>query len=149
RSHSRSSADVPVCYRRFLNLRMELFGALRTFHTQPVWKSAIQQVWKPALQLAGCIRRRDSKPSFSGGLEAGHYRNAMTDPRLTFENQKEWETWLDRNGSSSSGVWLRLAKKASGHSTVSYAEAVETALCFGWIDGQKRTENERFWLQRF
>jgi uncharacterized protein YdeI (YjbR/CyaY-like superfamily) len=73
----------------------------------------------------------------------------MTDPRFTFENQKEWETWLDRNGSSSSGVWLRLAKKASGHSTVSYAEAVETALCFGWIDGQKRTENEHFWLQRF
>ena len=73
----------------------------------------------------------------------------MTDPRLTFKKQKEWQNWLDRNGSSSSGVWLRLAKKSSEQPTVSYAEAVETALCHGWIDGQKRTESEHFWLQRF
>jgi uncharacterized protein YdeI (YjbR/CyaY-like superfamily) len=73
----------------------------------------------------------------------------MTDSRVAFENQKEWETWLDRNGSSSSGVWLRLAKKSSGQSTISYAQAVESALCFGWIDGQKRAESEHFWLQRF
>ena len=72
-----------------------------------------------------------------------------TDPRLTFESQAEWETWLRRNGTSSSGAWLRLAKKSAGQSTLSYAEAVESALCFGWIDGQKRAESERYWLQRF
>jgi uncharacterized protein YdeI (YjbR/CyaY-like superfamily) len=73
----------------------------------------------------------------------------MTDSQVAFENQEEWEAWLDRNGSSSPGVWLRLAKKSSGQSTVSYAQAVESALCFGWIDGQKRAESEHFWLQRF
>lgn len=73
----------------------------------------------------------------------------MTDSQVAFENQEEWEAWLDRNGSSSSGVWLRFAKKSSGQSTVSYAQAVESALCFGWIDGQKRTESKDFWLQRF
>jgi uncharacterized protein YdeI (YjbR/CyaY-like superfamily) len=46
-------------------------------------------------------------------------------------------------------VWFRLAKKGSEAPTDSYAEALETALCFGWIDGQKRAESEHYWLQRF
>jgi uncharacterized protein YdeI (YjbR/CyaY-like superfamily) len=46
-------------------------------------------------------------------------------------------------------VWLRLAKKDSGERSVSYAEAVEEALCQGWIDGQKKTDDDSFWLQRF
>jgi uncharacterized protein YdeI (YjbR/CyaY-like superfamily) len=73
----------------------------------------------------------------------------MTDPRLTFINQEEWETWLERNGSSSSGAWLRLAKKSAEQPTVSYAQALESALCYGWIDGQKQAESEHYWLQRF
>jgi uncharacterized protein YdeI (YjbR/CyaY-like superfamily) len=73
----------------------------------------------------------------------------MTDPRLTFASQEEWETWLERNGNSSSGAWLRLAKKSADQPTVSYAQAVESALCYGWIDGQKQTESEHYWLQRF
>jgi uncharacterized protein YdeI (YjbR/CyaY-like superfamily) len=73
----------------------------------------------------------------------------MTDSRLTFSTQAEWEGWLERNGSASSGVWLRLAKKSAGQTTVSYAEAVESALCYGWIDGKKQTEDEHYWLQRF
>jgi uncharacterized protein YdeI (YjbR/CyaY-like superfamily) len=47
------------------------------------------------------------------------------------------------------GVWLRLAKKGSGTKTVSRAEALEVALCYGWIDGQARTQDETYWLQRF
>lgn len=73
----------------------------------------------------------------------------MTDPRLTFASQEEWETWLDHNGSSSSGAWLRLAKKSAEQSTVSYPQALESALCYGWIDSQKQAENEHYWLQRF
>jgi uncharacterized protein YdeI (YjbR/CyaY-like superfamily) len=73
----------------------------------------------------------------------------MTDPNLTFKNQKEWETWLERNAGSSSGAWLRLAKKSADQPTVSYAQAVESALCYGWIDGKKQAESEHYWLQRF
>jgi uncharacterized protein YdeI (YjbR/CyaY-like superfamily) len=73
----------------------------------------------------------------------------MSDPTLTFKNQAEWETWLKLNGSATTGAWLRLAKKAAEQPTVSYAEALESALCHGWIDGQKQAESEHHWLQRF
>lgn len=75
--------------------------------------------------------------------------NVMSDPTLTFKNQAEWESWLALNGSVTSGVWLRLAKRTASQQTVSYAEALEIALCHGWIDGQKQAESEHYWLQRF
>lgn len=50
---------------------------------------------------------------------------------------------------SSTGLWLRFAKKSSGQVTLTYAEALDSALCFGWIDGQKEAESDEFWLQRF
>lgn len=70
-------------------------------------------------------------------------------PVLTCASQAEWEMWLQAHCESSSGIWLRLAKKSSGQSTLTYAQAVESALCFGWIDGQKQSESDQFWLQRF
>ncbi|WP_432721847.1 YdeI/OmpD-associated family protein [Jeongeupia wiesaeckerbachi] len=73
----------------------------------------------------------------------------MTDQKLTFATQSEWEAWLEHNGSTAPGVWLRLAKKAAEQPTVTYAQALESALCYGWIDGQKQAENEHYWLQRF
>jgi uncharacterized protein YdeI (YjbR/CyaY-like superfamily) len=73
----------------------------------------------------------------------------MTDPKLVFSSQGDWEAWLECNGNSSSGAWLRLAKKSADQPTVSYAEALESALCHGWIDGQKQAESEHHWLQRF
>jgi len=73
----------------------------------------------------------------------------MHDPKITFATQEEWEAWLERNGSTSSGAWLRLAKKGAADATVSYAEALESALCHGWIDGKKQAESEHHWLQRF
>lgn len=66
-----------------------------------------------------------------------------------FRTQKEWEAWLAKSFASSSGIWLRLAKKGAGLRTVSYSEALESALCYGWIDGQKKTFDEGSWLQRF
>jgi uncharacterized protein YdeI (YjbR/CyaY-like superfamily) len=73
----------------------------------------------------------------------------MNDSTLTGPTQEKWEAWLERSGSASSGVWLRLVKKGAEDPTVSYAEALESALCFGWIDGQKWAESEHYWLQRF
>ncbi len=73
----------------------------------------------------------------------------MTEPRLIFLDQNEWEIWLTENGGTSAGIWMRLAKKGAAQSTVTYAQAVESALCHGWIDGQKQAESEAYWLQRF
>src|SRR6188768_2981411 len=82
------------------------------------------------------------------GSDHGQDRD-MNDSTLTVPTQAKWEAWLERNASASPGVWLRLAKKGAEHPTVSYAQALESALCFGWIDGQKRAESEHYWLQRF
>ncbi|EAY65628.1 conserved hypothetical protein [Burkholderia cenocepacia PC184] len=73
----------------------------------------------------------------------------MTEGALTFASQAEWESWLGQNGGTSTGAWLRFAKKGAGQRTVTYEEAVESALCHGWIDGQKKAESEQYWLQRF
>ena len=70
-------------------------------------------------------------------------------PVVQFTNPKEWMDWLDRNHAQSSGVWLRLAKKASEIKSVSYAEALEAALCYGWIDSQKKSFDDFSWLQKF
>ena len=75
--------------------------------------------------------------------------NAMANPTLSFINQEAWEAWLETHGEAAAGVWLRIAKRSAEQSTVSYAEAVESALCYGWIDGQKQAEDEHHWLQRF
>ncbi len=73
----------------------------------------------------------------------------MNDHRLTFADQEDWEAWLGSNGEVVTGVWLRLAKKSAKQPTLSYAQALESAICFGWIDGQKQAESEDYWLQRF
>jgi len=71
------------------------------------------------------------------------------EPPLSFESGAAWAAWLAENHGASSGVWLRLAKKSSNASSVSYAEAINVALCYGWIDGQKKGDSEQHWLQRF
>jgi uncharacterized protein YdeI (YjbR/CyaY-like superfamily) len=70
-------------------------------------------------------------------------------PVRLFRTQEAWAAWLEKNHRKSGGLWLRLAKKDSGLRSVSYAEALEVALCYGWIDGQKKGESEKAWLQRF
>ena len=70
-------------------------------------------------------------------------------PILQLASQEEWEAWLDAEHGTSDGVWLKLAKKGSGVETVVYAEALEVALCYGWIDSQVARLDERFYLQKF
>lgn len=73
----------------------------------------------------------------------------LQNPALTCATQEEWEAWLQAHGESSAGIWLRLAKRSSTPVPLTYAQAVDSALCFGWIDGQKKAESDEFWLQRF
>lgn len=61
----------------------------------------------------------------------------------------DWEQWLTAQPADSSGVWLQIAKKGCEPATVTYDEAVDIAICFGWIDGQKRAHDDTCWLQRF
>ena len=68
---------------------------------------------------------------------------------LRFATPRAFETWLRKNHASSDGVWLLLAKAGADERTVTYAEAVEVALCYGWIDAQKKSLDTHHWLQRF
>jgi uncharacterized protein YdeI (YjbR/CyaY-like superfamily) len=68
---------------------------------------------------------------------------------LAFADQKAWEKWLKTNHLSSPGLWLQFGKKNSGTATVTYAQAIEIALCYGWIDGQKQSHSAEAWLQKF
>jgi uncharacterized protein YdeI (YjbR/CyaY-like superfamily) len=66
-----------------------------------------------------------------------------------FENAAAWETWLEANHTETTGLWLKISKKGSGIASVTYDEALDVALCFGWIDGQKKSHDEHHFIQRF
>jgi len=70
-------------------------------------------------------------------------------PIVLFATPEELEAWMEKHGARSDGVWAKIAKKDSGLQSVSYAEALEVALCFGWIDSQKRSFDAQYFLQRF
>ena len=70
-------------------------------------------------------------------------------PTVSFASAAEWERWLADNHEAPDGVWLRIAKKDSGVPSVRYPEVLESALCFGWIDGRREALDERHFLQRF
>lgn len=73
----------------------------------------------------------------------------MTRPTLSFASGERFEEWLERHHADAGGVWLKIAKKGAADATLTYDEAVEVALCFGWIDGQKDRFDDAHWLQRF
>jgi uncharacterized protein YdeI (YjbR/CyaY-like superfamily) len=68
---------------------------------------------------------------------------------LSFRSASEFRKWLAANHRDSNGIWLRIFKKGSGQPSVTYAEALDEALCFGWIDGQKQRHDEISWRQKF
>jgi uncharacterized protein YdeI (YjbR/CyaY-like superfamily) len=70
-------------------------------------------------------------------------------PILQIKSPDEWTAWLDENHTSASGAWLQLAKKSSGMVSITYAEAVDVALRYGWIDSQSRRYDDTTWLQKF
>jgi uncharacterized protein YdeI (YjbR/CyaY-like superfamily) len=70
-------------------------------------------------------------------------------PVLPFSSQAEWHAWLEENHAEAQGLWLKIAKKASGIDTVTHADALDVALCFGWIDGQRGRFDDEWFIQRF
>ena len=70
-------------------------------------------------------------------------------PVLFFATPAKLEAWIDEHGEDSDGIWLKFAKKDSGIESVVYAEAVEIALSYGWIDGQAKRHDDHHYLQRF
>ena len=70
-------------------------------------------------------------------------------PIRSFRTAEAWRTWLEKNQTKSDGLWLRIYKKDSGKKTVTYAEALDEALCYGWIDGQKKSYDAESFLQKF
>ncbi|MGH2497577.1 MAG: YdeI/OmpD-associated family protein [Ktedonobacteraceae bacterium] len=76
-------------------------------------------------------------------------KNADNLPIISFETAQNWEAWLNEHHTDTKGVWLKIAKKESRILSVSYAEALDSALCYGWIDGQKASFDDKYWLQKF
>jgi uncharacterized protein YdeI (YjbR/CyaY-like superfamily) len=70
-------------------------------------------------------------------------------PVMAFQSAKEWRAWLSKNHLVSKGIWLKIFKKDSKEKTITYAEALDESLCFGWIDGQKKSHDTQAWLQKF
>jgi len=91
------------------------------------------------IKLAGMINDEEMKakdePSACGNLH--------------FETSAAFRRWLEKNHARPEGLWVRISKKAAGEKSLSYAEALDEALCYGWIDGQKKPFDERSWLQKF
>ena len=89
------------------------------------------------------------KKRTSSGSKSRATADANARRPLLLENQQAWLSWLRKNHATSSGAWLRIAKKSASVRSVSYLQAVDAALCFGWIDSQKKSDDENYWLQRF
>jgi uncharacterized protein YdeI (YjbR/CyaY-like superfamily) len=70
-------------------------------------------------------------------------------PTLPFESKKKWAGWLAKQHDKSAGAWIKLARKGSEIPSVTYKEAVEVALCYGWIDGQAGSFDDKYWLVKF
>ena len=70
-------------------------------------------------------------------------------PKIPFASAAAWERWLEENHASCAGVWIKMAKKSAGIESVRYPEVLDSALCFGWIDGRREALDERYFLQRF
>ena len=70
-------------------------------------------------------------------------------PVMSFESTDAWDAWLAAHHAGSPGLWLKIAKKGAAGTTISYSEALDVALCHGWIDGQKGRHDDEYWLQRF
>jgi uncharacterized protein YdeI (YjbR/CyaY-like superfamily) len=70
-------------------------------------------------------------------------------PTLAFASQRDWDAWLEGYHAEARGVWLKIAKKATGIPSITHAEALESALRYGWIDGQRTRFDDTYFLQKF
>ena len=79
-------------------------------------------------------------------MRIGEYKNI---PIMEYKTPKLWKAWLAKNFTRTDGIWLRIFKKDSGKLSINYAQALDEALCYGWIDGQKQSYDKLSWLQKF
>jgi uncharacterized protein YdeI (YjbR/CyaY-like superfamily) len=70
-------------------------------------------------------------------------------PVMSFTSAADWEAWLEEHHADSDGVWIKMARKSSGIPSIDHAGALQVALCFGWIDGQRRSNDDTSFLQKF
>lgn len=101
-------------------------------------------------ERANVVRSRAT--ASSGTLHSMSANKSASRPDVaptSFNSAKAFEAWLKKNHSTSDGLWLKIAKRSAGKPSVTYPEAVEIALCWGWIDGQKKGLDEQHFLQRF
>lgn len=70
-------------------------------------------------------------------------------PITAFKSAKDWSSWLQKESLRSKGIWMKISKKDSEEKTITYAQALEEALCYGWIDGQKKAFDDQAYLQKF
>jgi uncharacterized protein YdeI (YjbR/CyaY-like superfamily) len=111
----------------------------------PTRKSASRKSTAPKRKVpkAATAKRQPRKaaaPSAAGARKISPIRG--------FKTQSEFREWLDRNHDQSSGIYMRIARKDSGIKSITYAEALDVLLCYGWIDAIKLPENDKAWLQR-
>jgi uncharacterized protein YdeI (YjbR/CyaY-like superfamily) len=91
------------------------------------------------MEQARC--RQDSPPSTTGGRDRVEL--------LAFGDAAQWEAWLAEHCASAAEAWLKIARKGTGQVSVTTAEALDVALCYGWIDSQRRSHDESWFLQRY
>jgi uncharacterized protein YdeI (YjbR/CyaY-like superfamily) len=100
--------------------------------------------------LPGRVRRARASPA--AYVRPRWFTELVTltehDP-VAFATAAAWRAWLADHHASATGLWLKIAKKAAAEGTLSYAEALDEALCFGWIDAQTRGLDDDYWLKRF
>jgi uncharacterized protein YdeI (YjbR/CyaY-like superfamily) len=101
----------------------------------------------------GKVTKGKSAPTESASGSGTKKKTALTGSApgaiRAFRTRKDFADWLEKNHKTSPALWVRIAKKSSGTKSLTYAEGVEVALCYGWIDAQKLPEDDTAWLQRF
>jgi uncharacterized protein YdeI (YjbR/CyaY-like superfamily) len=70
-------------------------------------------------------------------------------PIMTFETSADWELWLQGNYELQTGIWMKIARKNSGIVSISLSDALDACLCYGWIDGQRRSYDDKYFLQKY
>src|SRR5690349_5975345 len=92
---------------------------------------------------------KTAKPK-TGTSKTGKPKTAKPElPVLSFATQKAWRSWLESNHAGSNGVWLQISKKGAATSSVTSPEALDVALCYGWIDGQAKSLDAECYLQKY
>src|SRR5439155_8599240 len=106
----------------------------------------------PLRRLDGRRRRIEGRvPAPAARLRRarGGRAGRVVAPTLSFASAAAWEAWLEEHHGEPDGIWIKIAKKGSGIAGVRYPEVLESALCFGWIDGRREALDEQHFLQRF